>query len=134
MKSSGGFGSDDISIGSIRMGLGWAKSHIFTTDQCLLLLKFDPGTQKQFQFSDHRWDIEPSAYAPEHIHLKSWNISVPACALMMLNIVSEKSNIAVLHFLFAETSLKVSVFLPHVVCSYRWSLFLGEPHNYPVAI
>ena len=37
--------------------------------------QFDPGTQRQFQFSDHRWDIEPSTYAQDQIHLKNWNIS-----------------------------------------------------------
>jgi hypothetical protein len=37
--------------------------------------QFDPGTQQQFQFSDHRWDVEPSAYAQDQIHLGSWNVS-----------------------------------------------------------
>jgi len=37
--------------------------------------QFDPGTQQQFQFSDHRWDIEPSAYAQDHLHLGYWNLS-----------------------------------------------------------
>jgi outer membrane cobalamin receptor len=37
--------------------------------------QFDPGTQQQLQFSDHRWDIEPSAYAQDQIHLRNWNIS-----------------------------------------------------------
>ena len=37
--------------------------------------QFDPGTQMQFQFSDHRWDVEPSAYVQDQIHLGNWNIS-----------------------------------------------------------
>jgi outer membrane cobalamin receptor len=37
--------------------------------------QFDPGTQRQFQFSDHRWDIEPSAYAQDQIRLGNWNLS-----------------------------------------------------------
>lgn len=37
--------------------------------------QFDPGTQEQFQFSDHRWDVEPSAYAQDHIRLGYWNLS-----------------------------------------------------------
>ena len=37
--------------------------------------QFDPGTQQQFRFSDHRWDVEPSAYAQDEIHLKNWNVS-----------------------------------------------------------
>jgi hypothetical protein len=37
--------------------------------------QFDPGTQQQFQFSDHRWDVEPSAYAQDQVHLGNWNVS-----------------------------------------------------------
>jgi len=37
--------------------------------------QFDPGTQPQFQFSDHRWDAEPSVYAQDHIRLGYWNLS-----------------------------------------------------------
>jgi hypothetical protein len=37
--------------------------------------QFDPGTQQQFQFSDHRWDVEPSAYVQDQIHLGNWNVS-----------------------------------------------------------
>lgn len=37
--------------------------------------QFDPGTQQQFQFSDHRWDVEPSAYAQDQIRLGNWNVS-----------------------------------------------------------
>jgi hypothetical protein len=37
--------------------------------------QFDPGTRQQFQFSDHRWDVEPSAYAQDQIHLGNWNVS-----------------------------------------------------------
>lgn len=36
---------------------------------------FDPGTQQQFQFSDHRWDVEPSAYAQDQIRFGNWNLS-----------------------------------------------------------
>ncbi len=37
--------------------------------------QFDPGTQQQFQFSDHRWDVEPSVYAQDQIRLGQWNLS-----------------------------------------------------------
>ena len=37
--------------------------------------QFDPGTQLQFQFSDRRWDAEPSAYVQDQIHLRNWNVS-----------------------------------------------------------
>jgi hypothetical protein len=37
--------------------------------------QFDPGTKQQFQFSDRRWDIEPSAYAQDQIRLGKWNLS-----------------------------------------------------------
>ena len=37
--------------------------------------QFDPGTQSQFQFFDRRWDVEPSAYVQDQIHLKNWNLS-----------------------------------------------------------
>lgn len=37
--------------------------------------QFEPETQQQFQFSDHRWDIEPSAYAQDQIRLGQWNLS-----------------------------------------------------------
>lgn len=37
--------------------------------------QFDPGTKHQFQFSDRRWDIEPSAYAQDQIRLGKWNLS-----------------------------------------------------------
>jgi outer membrane receptor for Fe3+-dicitrate len=29
----------------------------------------------QFQFSDHRWDVEPAAYLQDQIHLGNWNLS-----------------------------------------------------------
>ena len=38
--------------------------------------QFDPATQQQFQFSDHRWDVEPSAYAQDQMRLSNWNVSV----------------------------------------------------------
>jgi len=37
--------------------------------------QFDPGTLQQFQFSDRRWDIEPSAYVQDQIRLGSSNVS-----------------------------------------------------------
>lgn len=37
--------------------------------------QFDPQTQRQFQFSDHRWDVEPSAYAQDQIRLGNWSVS-----------------------------------------------------------
>jgi hypothetical protein len=37
--------------------------------------QFDPGTQQQFQFSDYRWDLEPSAYLQDQIRLGNWNFS-----------------------------------------------------------
>jgi len=37
--------------------------------------QFDPGTQQQFQFSDHHWDVEPSAYVQDQIRLGHWNLS-----------------------------------------------------------
>jgi hypothetical protein len=36
---------------------------------------FDPGTQLQFQFADHRWDLEPSAYMQDQLRLGRWNLS-----------------------------------------------------------
>jgi outer membrane cobalamin receptor len=36
--------------------------------------QFDPGTQQQFHFSDHRWDIEPSAYFQDQIRLGKWSL------------------------------------------------------------
>ena len=46
------------------------KLHYTITDPA----QFDPGAPPQFQFSDHRWDIEPSAYAQDHIHRGYWNV------------------------------------------------------------
>jgi len=37
--------------------------------------QFDPGTLQNFQFSDRRWDIEPSAYVQDQIRLGKWNLS-----------------------------------------------------------
>jgi len=37
--------------------------------------QFDPATQQQFQFADHRWDVEPSAYAQDQIRVGNWNLS-----------------------------------------------------------
>ena len=39
------------------------------------LSQFDPETALQFQFSDRRWDVEPSAYIQDQIRLGKWNIS-----------------------------------------------------------
>jgi outer membrane receptor for Fe3+-dicitrate len=36
---------------------------------------FDPGTQLQFSFADHRWDVEPSAYVQDQLRLGHWNLS-----------------------------------------------------------
>lgn len=37
--------------------------------------QFDPGTQSTFQFADHLWDVEPSAYVQDQVHLGNWNVS-----------------------------------------------------------
>ena len=37
--------------------------------------QFDPGTQLQFQFSDRKWDIEPSAFVQDQIRLGNWNVN-----------------------------------------------------------
>jgi hypothetical protein len=37
--------------------------------------QFDAGTALSFQFSDRRWDVEPSAYVEDQIHLGKWNLS-----------------------------------------------------------
>lgn len=37
--------------------------------------QFQPGTQSPFQFADRRWDVEPSAYVQDQIHLRDWNVS-----------------------------------------------------------
>jgi hypothetical protein len=38
--------------------------------------QFDPGTNLgPFPFSDHKWDLEPAAYAQDQIHLGNWNVS-----------------------------------------------------------
>jgi len=37
--------------------------------------QFDPATQRQFSFADHKWDIEPSAYLQDEAHFGNWNIS-----------------------------------------------------------
>jgi len=37
--------------------------------------QFDPGTLPEFQFSDHRWDVEPSAFVQDQVHLGNWNVS-----------------------------------------------------------
>lgn len=37
--------------------------------------QFDPGTQQQFQFVAHQWDIEPSVYVQDEVHFANWNIS-----------------------------------------------------------
>jgi hypothetical protein len=36
---------------------------------------YEYGTLPQFTFSDRRWDLEPSAYAEDQLHLGKWNIS-----------------------------------------------------------
>jgi hypothetical protein len=37
--------------------------------------QFDPGTQQQFHFFDHHWDIEPSAYVQDQVRVGNWNLS-----------------------------------------------------------
>ena len=37
--------------------------------------QFDPGTQTPFQFANHRWDVEPSAYVQDHWHHGNWTVS-----------------------------------------------------------
>ena len=37
--------------------------------------QFDPGTALNFQFSDRRWDIEPSAFVQDQIRFGKWNVS-----------------------------------------------------------
>src|SRR6266403_2219301 len=37
--------------------------------------QFDPGTQTPFQFADHKWDVEPAAYAQDHWHRGNWSVS-----------------------------------------------------------
>jgi hypothetical protein len=37
--------------------------------------QFDPATLQNFQFSDRRWDIEPSAYVQDQVRLGKWNLS-----------------------------------------------------------
>ena len=36
--------------------------------------QFDPGTNLQFPFSDHAWDVESSAYVQDQMHLGKWNV------------------------------------------------------------
>src|SRR5579864_1270874 len=36
---------------------------------------FDPGTQLDFPFADHRWDVEPSAYVQDQLRIGRWNLS-----------------------------------------------------------
>lgn len=47
------------------------RLHYIITDPT----QFDPGTQQQFGFLDHRWDVEPSAYAQDQTRLGYWNLS-----------------------------------------------------------
>jgi outer membrane cobalamin receptor len=37
--------------------------------------QFDSGTERQFKFSDRRWDVEPSTYLQDQIRLGNWNVS-----------------------------------------------------------
>src|SRR5205823_2534397 len=38
--------------------------------------QFDPGTQLNFQFPyQQKWDVEPSIYMQDQMHLGRWNIS-----------------------------------------------------------
>jgi outer membrane cobalamin receptor len=38
--------------------------------------QFPPGTRQQFPFSDHAWDVEPSAYVQDQLHFGKWNASI----------------------------------------------------------
>jgi hypothetical protein len=38
--------------------------------------QFEPGTLQQFSFLDHAWDVEPSAYVQDQLHLGKWNASI----------------------------------------------------------
>jgi TonB dependent receptor len=38
--------------------------------------QFNSATQQQFQFSGRRWDIEPSVFAQDQMHLGKWNVNV----------------------------------------------------------
>jgi hypothetical protein len=37
--------------------------------------QFDAGTQLHFPFSDHHWDVEPSAYVQDQWHRNNWNVA-----------------------------------------------------------
>jgi hypothetical protein len=37
--------------------------------------QFDPDTQQELPFADHRWDVEPSWYVQDQWHRGNWNIS-----------------------------------------------------------
>lgn len=37
--------------------------------------QFDPGAQQHFQFSDQRWDVEPSAFVQDQLRMGNWNVS-----------------------------------------------------------
>jgi hypothetical protein len=38
--------------------------------------QFPLGTRQQFPFSDRAWDVEPSAYVQDQLHLGKWNASL----------------------------------------------------------
>ena len=38
--------------------------------------QFDPGTTPRFDFSDRRWDVEPSAFVQDALHWKHWNLNL----------------------------------------------------------
>jgi hypothetical protein len=37
--------------------------------------QFDPHTRKQFDFTDHKWDVESSAYVQDQVNLGKWNLA-----------------------------------------------------------
>lgn len=37
--------------------------------------QFDEGTRQNFNFLEHRWDVEPSTYVQDQIHFGNWNMS-----------------------------------------------------------
>lgn len=57
----------DASFGPVREAL-----HYLITDPG----QFDTGTEPEFTFSAHKWDVEPSFYLQDQLHSDGWNLSV----------------------------------------------------------
>jgi outer membrane cobalamin receptor len=49
----------------------YEELHYLITDPS----QFDPRTKQQFAFSDHKWDVESSAYAQDQVRLGKWNVA-----------------------------------------------------------